>query len=671
MTQNKSPFSSVLIANRGEIACRIMRTANALGLRTVAIYSDADADAPHVALADDARRIGPPAVSESYLNAAAIIEAARATGAEAVHPGYGFLSENAAFAEACAEAGLIFIGPPADAIRVMGDKAKAKRRMIEAGVPCIPGYQGEDQSDAALTAAAGDIGYPLMVKAAAGGGGRGMRLVHNVNDLPSALATARNEAENAFGSGDLILEKAIIKPRHVEIQVFADRHGETIHLGERDCSVQRRHQKVLEEAPCPVMEETLRAAMGAAAVKAARDVAYEGAGTVEFLLDPDRNFYFLEMNTRLQVEHPVTEMTSGHDLVEWQFRIAAGAPLPVSQEQIALKGAAIEARLYAEDPRQDFLPATGPVDHWAPASGDGVRIDAGIASGGEISPYYDPMIAKVIAYGATREEARRKLVAALRETVFFGAPTNKSFLIDALEHSVFANGDATTDFIDAADDFFDSAGDNAETAAIAAVLMQERSRRAAARGALAAPDALAHWASASAIATPYRFSFDGAEIIAQVTPTSATRFVVQTDDATFEIDLTAMESDRARLAINGAQRDVRFAAPPHAAPSRQLYLSVDGGDILAENLNAVLAGGQRAGGEGAVVAPMHGMLVEIFVKPGDAVAKGDRLAILEAMKMQHELTADIDGVVDAVAAEAGAQVAVDTVLMEIKASNET
>ena len=442
-----TPFDSVLIANRGEIACRIIRTAKAKGLKTVAVYSDADANTPHVRLADQAVHIGASPVTESYLDVEKIITAAKLTGARAIHPGYGFLSENAGFAKACKKAGLVFIGPEPDAIDLMGDKAKAKRRMIKASVPCVPGYQGTDQSDERLLKEAKSIGFPIMVKAAAGGGGRGMRLVTDSRALPDALKDARSEAKNAFGSDVLILERALQKPRHVEIQIFADKYGNTIHLGERDCSVQRRHQKVLEEAPCPVMTPNLRKAMGGAAVKAAKDIGYVGAGTVEFMLDASGEFFFLEMNTRLQVEHPVTEMVTGLDLVALQLRVARGEVLDLNQSDITLNGHAIEARLYAEDPASDFLPATGHIQLFNPASGDGIRIDSGVETGGDVSPFYDPMIAKVIAHGPTREEARARLMTALSETALFGLKTNKSFLIEALAHPVFKDGQATTAFI--------------------------------------------------------------------------------------------------------------------------------------------------------------------------------------------------------------------------------
>ncbi|NQU63399.1 MAG: acetyl-CoA carboxylase biotin carboxylase subunit, partial [SAR324 cluster bacterium] len=488
-------FRSILVANRGEITMRIMRSVKTLGYKTIAIYSEADAGAPHVQFADDAVLIGPAPVAESYLDMNRILKAARDTGADAIHPGYGFLSENAEFAKACADAGLVFIGPTAEAIDLMGNKAAAKRRMMAAKVPCVPGYEGEDQSDRALLKAAGDIGYPLMVKAAAGGGGRGMRLVFAEQDLQTALDTARSEAQNAFGSGELILEKAISRPRHVEIQVFADTQGNVIYLGERDCSVQRRHQKVVEEAPCPIMTAELRARMGAAAVDVARSINYRGAGTVEFLLDDQGDFYFLEMNTRLQVEHPVTEMITGLDLVAMQIRVAEGKELWLTQEQVKLSGHAIEVRLYAEDPAQDFLPVTGSIDLWAPAQGEGIRIDSGIVTGQEISPFYDPMLAKVITWGETRQTALNRLVEALKGTTLFGAKTNKKFLIDVLERETFKKGQATTAFID---EEFESAQLDDSTlsfkeAGVAAVLQYFGEREAAMAASLGINPELKNW----------------------------------------------------------------------------------------------------------------------------------------------------------------------------------
>lgn len=422
-------FDTVLVANRGEIAIRVLRAAQALGYRTVAVYSDADVDAPHVACADVAVWIGAAAPSASYLNIERLIAAAKESGAQAIHPGYGFLSENAEFAQACAENDFVFIGPSPDAMRWMGDKAGARRRMTEAGVSCVPGYDGADQSEATLLKEADRIGMPLMVKAAAGGGGRGMRLVERMEDVQNALVSARTEAQNAFGSGTLILERAIRRPRHVEIQVFGDSLGTVVHMGERDCSIQRRHQKVIEESPCPVLTPELRDQMGAAAVAAARSINYVGAGTVEFLLDQDQNYYFLEMNTRIQVEHPVTEAVTGIDLVQLQFQVAQGLPLGITQAEVQLTGHAIEARLYAEDVAAGFLPSTGHIDLWQRPSGPGIRCDDGIENGTSVSPYYDSMLAKIIASGPTREVARARLIKALKSTVIVGPQSNRDFLI--------------------------------------------------------------------------------------------------------------------------------------------------------------------------------------------------------------------------------------------------
>ena len=447
-------FNKVLVANRGEIACRVIRTAKDMGYRTVAVYSEADAGAPHVDMADQAVCIGPAQVGESYLRIENIIAAAKTAGASAVHPGYGFLSENADFATACKQAGITLVGPPPEAVALMGSKRQSKIAMEAAGVPCIPGYQGEQQDDATLIVEAQRIGFPLMVKASAGGGGRGMRLVTDDSNLAEQIKSARSEATNAFGSGELILERAIMEPRHIEIQVFADQHGNVVYLGERDCSIQRRHQKVVEEAPSPAVDEELRQRMGAAAVLAARSCNYEGAGTVEFLLDTDGNFYFLEMNTRLQVEHPVTELITGTDLVAWQLDVAAGKPLPLTQEEITLTGHAMEVRLYAENPSQNFMPQTGHIQQWLPASGTGVRIDDGIRSGQEVTSYYDPMLAKIIAYGKDRDEARRRLIRAVEDSLLTGVHTNKNWLAAILKHENFAAGDSTTAFLS---DFGDDA----------------------------------------------------------------------------------------------------------------------------------------------------------------------------------------------------------------------
>jgi len=661
MTKVKlTPFSSILIANRGEIACRIIRTAKSMGLKTIAVYSDADASAPHVKLADQAVHIGASPVAESYLVTDKILAAAKESGAGAVHPGYGFLSENADFAKACHKAGLVFIGPAPDAITLMGDKAKAKRCMIKAGVPCIAGYQGTDQSEQRLITEAESIGFPVMVKAAAGGGGRGMRLVTNKKALPDAIKDARSEAKNAFGSDVLILERAIEQPRHVEIQVFADKYGQTIHLGERDCSVQRRHQKVLEEAPCPVMSKPLRNAMGAAAVKAAQDIGYVGAGTVEFMLDSSGEFFFLEMNTRLQVEHPVTEMVTGLDLVALQIRIARGEKLDLSQEDVTLTGHAIEARLYAEDPANDFLPATGPINLFNPATGDDIRIDSGIETGGQVSPFYDPMIAKVIAYGRSREEARSKLVQVLKETALFGLTTNQAFLINALEHPTFTKGEATTAFIGQAFKAEDLQAPalTPEDAAISAVVQFLSARTHAAAQSLYIPADLMNWSSAAKISTPYKYG----DMDVWVTPLRGDDYAVDIGDSHLKLTVLNRSETTLEIEMNGQRRKVLYQTPaPHL-----LDISFGGVVHNLTNANLTYASAAEAAGAGAVTAPMHGSLLEVFVKSGDTVTQGTRLAILEAMKMQHEILAEIDGTVTAVHAAAGTQIAADTLMIEIE-----
>ena len=662
------PFNSILIANRGEIACRVIRTAKQLGYRTIAVYSEADAGAPHMQLADAAVCIGPGPVGESYLLADNILAAAASSGAEAIHPGYGFLSENAAFAEAVESAGLVFIGPTREAIDVMGNKAESKRRMIDAGVPCVPGYEGLDQSDKTLLAEGNKIDLPLMVKAAAGGGGRGMRLVHDYKELANAIKLARAEAESAFGSGELILEKAIIQPRHVEIQVFADTQGNTIHLGERDCSVQRRHQKVVEEAPCPIMTPELREQMGQSAIDAAKSVNYRGAGTVEFLLDSSGAFYFLEMNTRLQVEHPVTELITGLDLVELQINVAQGQPLGLTQEDIKLQGAAIEVRLYTEDPSQDFLPASGPVDLWQPASGVGVRIDGGISTGQAISPFYDPMVAKVIGYGPDRETARLRLIDALKETVLFGTANNKDFLIQCLEKQRFIDGAATTAFI--AEEFNETdlavAQPSVEDAAAAAVIdLNLEYQRHFARSTLSSHK-LKNWTMASGLVSRKQYQFGESLYDLSISPlaNSPDTYLVSCAQSQqqVEIQLLTLEGQSASLLVNDSTQLATFKLRRQG----QLYCSIAGRSAMFKDQIILDGAVDEAVGGGRVVAPMHGLLLEVLVKPGDQVLKGQNLAVLEAMKMHYEIIAEVDGTVEEVTAVAGNQVAADDVLIEIQ-----
>lgn len=666
-------FNSILIANRGEIACRVIRTAKKLGYRTVAVYSDADAGAPHVKLADDAVRIGSGPVGESYLVPELILQAAASSGAESIHPGYGFLSENAAFAEAVESAGLVFIGPTREAIDVMGNKAESKRRMIEAGVPCVPGYEGHDQSDKTLIAEGLKIDLPLMVKAAAGGGGRGMRLVHDQADLANAIKLARAEAEGAFGSGELILEKAIIKPRHVEIQVFADTFGNTVHLGERDCSVQRRHQKVIEEAPCPIMTPELREKMGQSAIDAAKSVNYRGAGTVEFLLDDSGFFYFLEMNTRLQVEHPVTELITGLDLVELQISVAQGESLDLSQDDISLEGHAIEVRLYTEDPSQDFLPASGPVDLWAPASGVGVRIDDGISTGQAISPFYDPMVAKVIGYGPTREAARLRLIGALKETVLFGTPSNKDFLIQCLDKQSFIDGAATTAFIgeefSAAD--LDAAPVSFLDSAVAATLDLWLENKAHFQRSILVSCELKNWTIASAMVSRKQYQFGDITHDLLISPINSSADTYHVTDTAAKlgavIQVISMQDNKAVVLFDGVKLVAQFMQRQRG----QIYCSIQGRGAFFKDLIILDGVVDDAEGGGRVIAPMHGLLLEVMVSPGDKVVKGQTLAVLEAMKMHYEILAEVDGTVEEVSAVAGSQVAVDDVLIEIKEKDDS
>ncbi|PLW83038.1 3-methylcrotonyl-CoA carboxylase [Kineobactrum sediminis] len=658
-------FDSVLIANRGEIAVRVIRSAQQQGYRTIAVYSAADANAPHVQMADEAVLIGPAPPKESYLDPQRILQAAAQTGARAIHPGYGFLSENADFARACENAGIVFIGPSADAIGLMGNKGAAKRLMLAAGVPCIPGYQEEDQSDSALVKAAQQIGAPLMVKAAAGGGGRGMRLVHDLADLPAALAAARSEAENAFGSGELILEKALLQPRHVEIQVLSDHHGNHIHLGERDCSIQRRHQKVVEESPCPVMTPELREAMGEAAVNAARSIDYRGAGTVEFLLDADRQFYFLEMNTRLQVEHPVTEMVTGLDLVALQLQVAQGYPLPLSQADVVLSGHAIEVRLYAEDVVNGFLPATGTVYRWRKPAGEGIRVDHGLAEGQEVSPFYDPMVAKIIAWGEDRATACRRLQRALQTTVLFGPANNRQFLLDVVQSPQFEAGLATTAFI--AEQFPDGVQPAASTRVhycTAAVLQYRQAVAASERMQTSPATYLRGWSGIRAIHAHYRYPTVSDEVLdIAVRQTGAGRYECVLDDSHHVLAWLGEDSPGlATVTADGVAQPLNYAFTGRGCVSLQLgaYAGV------FTNLLAFTRGDEIAmASSGVVKAPMHGTVLQIAVAVGESVSVGQELLVMEAMKMEHRLLAEVTGVVSGLHAETGRQVSAGMVLIEI------
>ncbi|MFY0309012.1 acetyl-CoA carboxylase biotin carboxylase subunit [Leisingera sp. D0M16] len=649
-----SSFDTILVANRGEIALRVMRTARAMGLKSVAVYTEADAASPHAAFADVSICIGEGPAADSYLAVDKVIAAAREAGAGAVHPGYGFLSENAEFARACAAAGLVFIGPSPEAIALMGNKAAAKRKMIAAGVPCMPGYEGADQAPGVLSAEADRIGFPVMIKAAAGGGGKGMRLVRQAADFNAALQLARSEAQAAFGSDQVILEKALLRPRHVEVQVFGDAQGQVIHLGERDCSVQRRHQKVVEEAPSPAVDSALRARMGAAAVKAAQAIGYQGAGTVEFLLDQGGAFHFLEMNTRLQVEHPVTEMIAGLDLVEMQIRVARGEPLGLAQDDVQLEGHAIEVRLYAEDPVQGFLPQAGRIAQWQPPGGDGIRVDGGIAAGQDVSAFYDPLLAKLIAHGRTREEARQRLVAALRDCVLFGPACNRDFLLQVLVHPEFAAGSTATDFIASHfPDGLDGHMPSSDTALAAALIFRAEQRRCAAAAGGVTPELLG-WSSRGSLQSAVRLECNGETQKLQVREEPG------------QLNVT---SGGWQHSVMGGGRGLRVDG--RRADLRSWHLEGDtlqvatGARIFSATRLRASAVRDAAGQAGQVVAPMHGLLREVCVAEGDRVAAGSRLAVVEAMKMQHEIRAEAPGVVAAVAGRPGEQVQAGQLLLEV------
>lgn len=643
-------INKVLIANRGEIAVRIIRSVHDAGLRSVAVYSEVDRLAPHVALADESVCIGEGPVAGSYLDAAKILAAAAKTGADAIHPGYGFLSENDEFARMCGDEGINFIGPAPDAILLMGNKRIAKQRMIDAGVPCIPGYQGADQSDEVLIAEAGRVGYPLMVKAASGGGGRGMRLLESADGLAEALTSARTEALNAFGSDELILERAVSDARHIEIQIAADKQGNTIYLGERDCSIQRRHQKVIEEAPSPFVDETLRKKMGESAVNAAKACGYFGVGTVEFLVDASGDFYFLEMNTRLQVEHPVTELITGVDLVDWQLRIACGEDLPLAQSDVVLSGHAIEARLYAEDPANGFMPQTGPVLVWREAQGTGVRIDAGIAEGGVISPHYDPMLAKIICVGRSREEARKRLARALRETCLLGVCTNASFLGQVIADQRFVEGAATTAFIDGPT--LDAASEAAEPAvealALAAVLVLiNREQNAGSTWG---------WSNTQGLARTVKLSGD----IAASVSSDDLSFSVTIGDVNVELEIQSIEAPDCTCVIDGVRRNVLFA---HI--NDEVHIHLDGQTVILQDQTYLPALSKDGAGSGNIVSTTEGAVIAVEVSAGDRVTKGQMLVTLEAMKMEHRLLADGDGTVVAVHAQINTQVKKGHVMVEL------
>ena len=655
-SMKRKPFHNILVANRGEIALRIMRTARRLGYGVVAVYSDADRDALHVRVADQAVRIGEALPAQSYLRIEAIIAAAKASGADAVHPGYGFLAENEDFASACRDAGLVFIGPSPEAIKAMGNKAGAKTIMQAAGVPCVPGFQGADQSDAAMLAAAKNIGFPVMIKAVAGGGGRGMRLVSDAAAFPDSLRGARSEAQGAFGDPTVILERAILDPRHIEIQVIGDAFGHAIHLGERDCSVQRRHQKLIEEAPSPAVSPELRARMGAVAVAAVKSIGYEGAGTLEFLLDTEGEFYFMEMNTRLQVEHPVTEAITGLDLVELQLRVASGEPLGLQQEDIRFSGHAIEVRLCSEDAGHDFMPQSGRMALWQMP--DELRVEHALQSGSEIPPFYDSMIAKLISHGATRDEARRKLIHGLEHAIAFGVTTNQAFLGACLRHPGFAAGEATTAFIGKHRDDLLAPRENTEAPdiAVAGLLLY-----------VTDPDARP-WRKGRTLAATFpiaaRIEIDHGVHDLEIVRERDGGYAAHVDGREHRFEIEELGRDRVLFRIGGVMESARFLRDRD-----RLYVQYRGGTLAVRDLTrAAPAATASTGSDGKVRAAMNGRVVAVLARQGERVEAGQPVMTLEAMKMEHVHVAPISGTIFTIDVVEGEQVTTGKIVAEIEAN---
>ncbi len=656
-------FSKILIANRGEIACRVIRTARRMGIRTVAVYSDADRDSLHVALADEAVHIGPAAASESYLSKEKIIAAAERTGAHAIHPGYGFLSENANFAEAVEAAGLVFIGPSPASIRAMGLKDAAKALMERAGVPVVPGYHGDGQEPGFLAGQAAGIGFPVLIKARAGGGGKGMRRVDRLEDFEASLEAAKREAKSAFGDDAVLIEKYLVKPRHIEIQVFGDSQGNAVHLFERDCSLQRRHQKVIEEAPAPGMTEEMRSAMGDAAVRAARAIDYRGAGTVEFIADvsdglsPDR-FFFMEMNTRLQVEHPVTEAIAGVDLVEWQLRVASGEPLPKTQDELAINGWAFEARIYAEDPSRGFLPATGTLSRLRFPGGD-VRIDAGVREGDSITTHYDPLIAKLTVHAPDRAAALAKLTRGLEQTQVAGTTTNLDFLIRLSRQPDFAAGHPDTGLIDRDVEALTAAQQPDDAAlAIAAIVEAGGFAEVAGSDPWLSLGAWQLWGEASRLVTLH---FAGGQRNCRVTARDRALFSVALDARAILVRLLADEGVGRRVEIDGRQSRVDIFET-----SSGVTLFLDGQTHHFHRLDPLDGGEETASGGDRVIAPMPGLVKIVRVREGDTVAKGQALIVMEAMKMELTLTAARDGIVESLHVGEGDQTSESAVLLSLR-----
>ena len=658
-------FDKILIANRGEIACRIIRTAHRMGVRTVAVFSEADANARHVRLADEAICIGPPAARDSYLAIEKIIAAAKRTGAQAIHPGYGFLSENEAFCRACAEAAIVFIGPPAAAIRAMGSKSEAKKLMEAAGVPLAPGYHGDDQDPETLLGEADAIGYPVLIKAAAGGGGKGMRRVERREDFLAELASCQREAKASFGDAHVLIERYVTRPRHVEIQVFGDAHGHYLSLFERDCSVQRRHQKVLEEAPAPGLSEERRKAMGRAAVEAARAVDYVGAGTVEFIVAPDGAFYFMEMNTRLQVEHPVTEMITGLDLVEWQLRVADGENLPLTQDEIALRGHAIEARVYAEDPAKGFLPSSGRLIHLRlPRESAHVRVDAGVEEGESISPYYDPLIAKLIVWDETRDKALGRMRGALDDFRVAGVANNIAFLSRLVECEAFLQADLDTSLIERESAALFPKEEGAPEDAFLVAALAKVLAEAKENSDISPWDQHDGWRLNGALTRELTF------LCGEQRETVAVTYL----PASFQLTLGARSvAARGRLTGEGrvaVEFDGHRDEPTVVFAGDTMHVFLRGGAWKMEWLDPVDLSAQSSSGHGGLLAPMPGRITALLVQTGVRVEKGAPLLILEAMKMEHKVSAPTAGVVKAYRCALDDQVAEGAELVDFEASTD-
>jgi 3-methylcrotonyl-CoA carboxylase alpha subunit len=664
-------FASVLVANRGEIACRIIATLRRLGIRAIAVWSDADRLARHVALADQAIRIGPPPAAESYLRIDAILEAAQRSGAEAIHPGYGFLSENPAFARACAEAGLTFVGPPAEVIEAMGAKDRAKALMAEAGVPLVPGYDGASQDAGALFEAARALGFPVLIKAAAGGGGRGMRVVAEPTGFAAALEGARREAASAFGDDRVLLERYLPRPRHIEAQIFGDRHGRIVHLFERDCSVQRRHQKVIEEAPAPGLAPEQRGALAEHAIRAGQAIGYVNAGTVEFLMEGGR-FYFIEMNTRLQVEHPVTEMVTGQDLVEWQLSVAAGEPLPLRQEEIALSGHAIEARIYAEDPGRGFLPSTGRLDHLRfSMEGDGLRIDTGVAEGDTVTPFYDPMLAKIVAHGADREAALRRLREALAASEIVGPATNLDFLLRIVRDPAFAAGGIDTGHLERARESLLAPPEAADDRlfAIASLWILCRQREQAAVLAVQSPDRYSPWHRVDG----WRLNDAAHQTVRLAQGERMVEIEVRADGTGFLLgigDRQMAASAEIRAEGLAVWLDGEASHLTVVERGEQLHLFTPSGHVRIDRLDPLRRAEAEDEAGGALSAPMPGKIVRQPVSAGDRVARGAPLLVLEAMKMEHTITAPGDGRIVQLHYAEGDQVEEGAILIEFETLGE-